>query len=71
MWRKLVVNYAVDQNQHAANNITTTRCTYKSVQNDGMSRPTLKGARLFTIIAFGDNEGYDNRVSLSLPAEDV
>lgn len=59
MWRKLVVNYVVDQNQHAANNITTTRC--KSVQNDGMSRPALRGASLITIIAFGDNEGYDNR----------
>lgn len=71
MQRKLVVNYVADQNQHAGNNITATRCTYKSVQNDRTGRPKLKGARLITVIALGDNEGYDNRASLTLSAKDV
>lgn len=39
MWRNLVVNYVADQKQRAPSDIGVTRCTYKFVQSDDISRP--------------------------------
>lgn len=51
MWRKLV-DYVADQNQHVPNNSATTRCTYRFVQNNGISRPALNRRGRTRISAF-------------------
>lgn len=35
------MNCVADQNQHAPNDFTTTRCTYKYVQTDDIRRSAL------------------------------